>query len=151
MGTRADFYVDNRGDMTWLASMFKDAHPWNIPIIVLAQVNPTMFAEHLFDWLDESAIDYQDTEWPWPWEDSRLTDYSYIMDDERGKVVAYSMKEKIIFDPLIVSVGEDLKTAKIASAVPNFPRLGVGYGPESSKAIQRIRKLFKLPKLPSRS
>ena len=66
------------------------------------------------------------------------------MDDERGKVVAYSMKEKMIFDPLKVGVGEDLKSAKIASAIPNFPRLGVGYGPKSPKALQRIRKLFKL-------
>jgi hypothetical protein len=144
MGTRADFYIDNRGDMTWLASMFKDAHPWNIPLVILAQVNPTMFTEQLFDWLEESSINHQDTKWPWPWEDSRLTDYSYIMDDERGKVVAYSMKEKMIFDPLKVGVGEDLKSAKIASAIPNFPRLGVGYGPKSPKALQRIRKLFKL-------
>lgn len=144
MGTRADFYIDNRGDMTWLASMFKDAHPWNIPVVVLAQVHPAMFAENLFDWLDKSGVDYQDTKWPWPWEDSQLTDYSYIMDDERGKVIAYSMRDKIIFDPLKVSVGEDLKSSKIASAVPNFPRLGVGYGPKSSKVIQRVRKLFKL-------
>lgn len=144
MGTRADFYIDNKGDMTWLASMFKNAQPWNIPVIVLAQVNPTMFSEQLFDYLEESGKGYQDTKWPWPWEDSQMTDYSYIMDCEIGKVVAFSMKEKIIFDPLKVSVGEDLKTAKIANAVPNFPKLGVGYGPESSKAIQRIRKLFEL-------
>lgn len=151
MGTRADFYIDNRGDMTWLASMFKDAHPWNIPLVVLVQVNPTMFAEHLFEWLDASKVDYQDTEWPWPWEDSQLTDYSYILDDERGKVLAYSMQDKIIFDPLKISAGEDLKSAKIASAVPNFPKLGVGYGPKSKKSIQTIRKLFKLSKLPFRS
>jgi hypothetical protein len=144
MGTRADFYIDNMGDMTWLASMFKDGMPWHIPTVVLAQVNPTMFSEKLFDFLDECNTDYVDTKWPWPWEDSRLTDYSYMMDCERGKVVGYSMQEKMIFNPLKVSVGEDLNSAKIANAIPNFPKLGVGYGPDSPKIIQRVRKLLKL-------
>jgi len=150
MGTRADFYIDNMGDMTWLASIFKDGHPWNIPLVILAQVDPTMFSEQLFDWMYASEVEYQDDKWPWPWEDSQLTDYSYIMDCERGKVIAYNMREKMIFEPMQVGVGTDLKTAKIASAIPNFPKMGVGYGPESSKTLQRVRKLFKLPKLPFR-
>jgi hypothetical protein len=142
MGSRADFYIDNGGDMTWLGSMFKDGHPWNIPIVLLAQVNPTMFTEQLYEYFD--TVEHVDHKWPWPWEDSRMTDYSYILDCERGQVVAFTMQEKMIFDPLKVGVGEDLNSAKVANAIPNFPKLGVGYGPKSPKVIQGIRKLFKL-------
>ena len=149
MGTRADFYIDNRGDMTWLASMFRDGHPWNLPIVLLAQVEPTMFTEQLYEYLE--TVDHQDHKWPWPWEDSQLTDYSYMLDCERGQVVGYTMREKMIVDPLKVSVGEDLNNSKIANATPNFPKLGVGYGPKSSKTLQGIRKLFKLPKFSFRS
>ena len=137
MGTRADFYIDNVEGMTWLGSIFRDGQPWNIPIVVLVQVNPTMFTEKLHEYFD--IADHQDREWPWPWEDSQLTDYSYILDCERGQVVGYTMQEKMIFDPLKVGVGEDLSSAKIANAVPNFPRLGVGYGSKSSKTLQGIR------------
>lgn len=149
MGTRADFYIDNMGDMTWLGSIFRNGQPWNIPIVLLAQVNPTMFTEQLYEFFE--LVEHQDHKWPWLWEDSRLTDFSYMLDCERGKVVGFTMQDKLIFDPLKVSVGEDLSRAKIASAVPNFPKLGVGYGPKSAKTLQGIRKLFKLPKLPFRS
>jgi hypothetical protein len=149
MGTRADFYIDNMGDMTWLGSIYRDGQPWNIPIVLLAQVNPAMFAEQLDEYFE--TVDNADHKWPWPWEDSQLTDYSYILDCEQGKVVGYTMQDKMIFDPLKVSVGEDLSRSKIANAVPNFPKLGVGYGQKSSKTLQGIRKLFKLPKFSLRS
>jgi hypothetical protein len=143
MGNRADFYIDNNGDMTWLASMYKDAEPWNIPIVVLAQINPVMFTEQLFGYLE--MVDHTDQKWPWDWEDSRMTDFSYILDCEREKVVAYSAEEKMIFDPLKVGVGEDLNNSKIANAIPNFPKLGAKTdGSKSSKPVSRIRKLFKL-------
>ncbi len=64
-----------------------------------------------------------------------MTDYSYILDCEKGKVVGYSAKDKMIFDPIKIGVGEDLYTSKIANAIPNFPRLGVRYGSKSSKPL----------------
>ena len=142
MGTKADFYIDNRGDMIWMGSIYEQGEPWHMPIPLLAQVNPTMFSEQLSEFLER--IKHMDQNWPWNWEDSRTTDYSYILDCERGQVIGYSSSVRLIFDPLKVTVGEDLETSKIANAIPNFPKLGDGHGQKSSKALQGIRKLFKL-------
>ena len=142
MGTKADFYIDNIGDMTWLGSIYTRGEPWHIPIKLLAEINPTMFAEELSNFLE--TVRHDDYKWPWHWEDSQMTDYSYMLDCERGKVIGYSMKDKMIFDPLKVVVGEDLNGSKIANAIPNFPKLGVKHGPASSKPLQGIRNLFKL-------
>jgi hypothetical protein len=149
MGTRADFYIDNKGDMTWMGSIYNDGEPWHMPITLLAQINPVMFAEQLSEFLEK--IRHTDQMWPWTWEDSRSTDYSYILDCERGRVVGFSSSDKMIFDPLRVTVGEDLNSSKIANAIPNFPKLGDGNGSKSSKPLQRIRDIFKLQKFPFRS
>jgi len=108
MGTRADFYIDDLGDMTWIASIYRNGQPWNIPLELLAQVNQVMFTEELYWFLEKVRDDYAGNRtWPWPWEDSRMTDFSYILDCEKGK----------------------------ANAIPNFPRLGVKHGSKSSKPL----------------
>jgi len=136
MGTRADFYIDDLGDMTWIASIYRNGQPWNIPLELLAQVNQVMFTEELYWFLEKVKDNYASNRtWPWHWEDSRMTDFSYILDCEKGKVVGYSAKDKMIFDPIKVGAGEDLNSAKIANAIPNFPRLGVKHGSKSSKPL----------------
>ena len=63
-----------------------------------------------------------------------MTDYSYIFDEEKGIVVAYSMTEKILFDPVKIVQGEDLNAAEIPGA-PDFPKMGVEYGYDLAQTL----------------
>lgn len=120
MGTRADFYVEKNEKLEWIGSLYKDGHPWNIPTDILIQINPVMFEELTVEFLEskDSAIKSKGDKWPWPWADSRLTDYSYIF--MGNKVFAYSPDEKRIYDPLMIVQGEDLESAKYFG-IPEFP------------------------------
>ena len=133
MGTRADFYTKDKDGMKWVGSIMKDGQPWNIDLDILIQINKTMFEVLVKTFLImkvDSVRDY----WPWLWPDSFMTDYSYIFDEEKGKVIAYMMTEKMIFDPIKIVQGEDLNTAEI-EGVPNFPKSGVIYGQNLTQTI----------------
>jgi len=108
MGTKADFYMEYSKRLQWIGSLYKDGHPWNIPTDILIQINPMMFEELVLDFLEskDSAIRQNGDTWPWPWADSRMTDYSYIF--AMGKVLAYSPETKYLFDPVKIVQGEDL-------------------------------------------
>ncbi len=123
MGTRADFYVIKHEKLEWIGSLYRDGHPWNIPTDILIQVNPVMFEELTVEFLQtkDSAIKSEGDKWPWPWADSRMTDYSYIF-GIYDKVVAYSPGVKHLFDPLKIVQGEDLIAAKFPFRV-KFPTM----------------------------
>ncbi len=135
MGTRADFYIGIR-EPKWIGSISRDAHPWNLPCKILIQNNATMYEEYVVDYLMENngTIESMGHPWPWLWEDSRLTDYSYFFANQSGIVYAYSMKEKIMFYPLKVMQGEDLNKARVLLP-ENFPTMGVGYGSNIKKVV----------------
>lgn len=135
MGTRADFYVGLR-EPQWIGSITQDGHPWNIACKVLIQVNKTMYEETVLEFLKlrNGIIASEDGKWPWPWEDSQMTDYSYFFTEQPGAVYAYSMREKIMFYPLKIMQGEDLNRARVMIGV-NFPKMGVDYGSEITNAI----------------
>jgi len=123
MGTRADFYIirdDNKTD--WIGSLYKDGHPVNIPTDILIQISPVMFEELTVEFLQkvDSKIALKGERWPWPWADSRITDYSYIFGlHQYERVIAYSPSTGF-FDPLQIVQGKDLTSAHILG-VPNFP------------------------------
>ena len=123
MGTRADFYIDRNNKIEWIGSLYKDGHPWNIPTDILIQINPVMFEELTMDFLEskDSAIRKNGDAWPWPWSDSRMTDYSYIF--TMNKVFAYSPGIRSLFDPLQVVQGEDLDYASFPYNVVHFPTM----------------------------
>jgi hypothetical protein len=123
MGTRADFYVGIR-EAEWIGSIFLDGHPWNIACKLLIQVNQVMYEETVFDFIRfrNGIIAKGKSNWPWPWDDGQLTDYSYFFSKAFGKVFAYSMQEKILFDPLKIMQGEDLNSAKIDIEI-KFPKM----------------------------
>lgn len=120
MGTRADFYVEKDKRLQWIGSLYKDGHPWNIPTDILIQINPIMFEELTLDFLrsKDSAIREDGDMWPWPWADSRMSDYSYIF--MMNKVMAYSPDATHLFDPLKIVQGEDLYYAAMPFSI-NFP------------------------------
>ena len=132
MGTRADFYVGVR-DPKWIGSISRDGNPWHIPCKILIQVNETMYEETVIEWLQINPTGNVD-QWLWPWEDSQLTDYSYFFSRAYGKVYAYTMNHKLMFDPLRIMQGDDLSSARVMIS-PTFPKMGVEHGSETTHFI----------------
>lgn len=99
MGTRADFYIRNENvepKMQWLGSIAWDGYEVDG---VETATTEQEFREKLsafFSKRDDVTLPEQG--WPWPWNDSRTTDYSWIF--ENGKVMA-SIFGYPLFDPLV--------------------------------------------------
>lgn len=78
MGTRADFYVGNGKEAKWLGSIAWDGYPDGIADDVLAAKTEQEFTaalESFFSKRDDVTL--PEYGWPWPWNDSNTTDYSY--------------------------------------------------------------------------
>jgi hypothetical protein len=87
MGTRADFYVGRGRDAEWLGSIAWDGYPDAMTGNLLQATTPGMFRTEVAAFLAErDDATTPEMGWPWPWEDSNLTDYAYAFDD--GKVWA---------------------------------------------------------------
>lgn len=98
MGTRADFYVrKDTGDMEWLGSIALDGNPAGIDTQVLDADREEAFKYQVAKFIEREDGTNPYMGWPWPWDDSRTTDYAYIF--ENGKVMA-SYFGGSLFDPL---------------------------------------------------
>ncbi len=87
MGTRADFYVGRGKKAEWLGSVAYDGCPEGIDDAVLAAADEAVYRSAVSDFLKRREDGTTpDRGWPWPWEDSHLTDYAYAFDD-RGVFV----------------------------------------------------------------
>lgn len=83
MGTRADFYIrDICQDqfMYWLGSIGWDGYPEGIDKKILKAVDLEAFKTAVGDCLSREDGTCAKEGWPWPWEDSNTTDYSYVFD-----------------------------------------------------------------------
>lgn len=87
MGTRADFYIGRGENAEWLGSIGWDGNPYGLPERLLAASTEDDFKAAFHAYI-ASRDDFTspDMGWPWPWNDSRTTDYAYAFDD--GKVWA---------------------------------------------------------------
>lgn len=97
MGTRADFYVGRGQNATWLGSIAWDGYPegitpvgneWPGGVSLFDATTEGEFRARLallFDGRKDVTLPAQG--WPWPWKDSRTTDYAYAFHD--GKVIAW--------------------------------------------------------------
>lgn len=110
MGTRADFYVRRGEKAEWLGSVAWDGYPEGIVSKTAydpstddcgngdaEEGEPTFGAPELFDNKDEGSFretvnalierrrdgTFPKDGWPWPWEDSQTTDYTYAFDGDR--------------------------------------------------------------------
>jgi hypothetical protein len=102
MGTRADFYVGRGKDAEWLGSIAWDGYPSGISLTGIEKDSfgvetHSDFPEgqHLFDsttkeefasrlaqfFQNRTDVTLPSMGWPWPWEDSHLTDYTYAFDN----------------------------------------------------------------------
>lgn len=120
--TKGDFYIGTGFDARWIGSINHDAQPQLIPCEILIQINPIAFEEKVLDFLEKdcrSSIAQRGDEWPWPWADSRFTDFSYMFDLIQGRILASEFGREL-FDPLVILQGEDLMKANIGG-MPKFP------------------------------
>jgi hypothetical protein len=84
MGTRADFYVEKHEGLEWLGSIAWDGH--EIDHIPLAATE-AQFRQHVEEFFaGRDDVTRPERGWPWPWNDSRLTDYAYVFVDGVGVV-----------------------------------------------------------------
>lgn len=83
MGTRADFYVGRGEQAEWLGSIAWDGHPESIDAQVLGCSSPEAFRHALADFFSKrDDVTLPADGWPWPWDDSRTTDYAYAFDGD---------------------------------------------------------------------
>jgi hypothetical protein len=85
MGTRADFYVGRGPEAEWLGSVAWDGYELDEPL--RRSTNEQQWRNRVEQFLasrDDGTT--PDMGWPWPWEDSRTTDFAYAYDG--GKVWA---------------------------------------------------------------
>lgn len=81
MGTRADFYVGRGEQAEWLGSIAWDGYPDGIEDKILSATDEAVYREHVHGFIASREDGTKPEQgWPWPWEDSRTTDYTYAFD-----------------------------------------------------------------------
>lgn len=84
MGTRADFYIGRGPTAEWIGSIAWDGYPDGMPRELLGLTDEDLFRKYVVAFLKERDDGTTpDMGWPWPWEDSRTTDYAYALDEGR--------------------------------------------------------------------
>ena len=82
MGTRADFYVGRGKEAEWLGSIAFDGYPSGQPSSVVSCLSEKDFRERVAAIIAaRDSGTRPDQGWPWPWTDSRRTDYAYAFDE----------------------------------------------------------------------
>jgi hypothetical protein len=78
MGTRADFYVGQGKDAEWIGSISWDGYPDAIADEVLQAIDADSFRAAVASFFSSRTdVTLPEHGWPWPWNDSGTTDYSY--------------------------------------------------------------------------
>jgi len=119
MGTRADFYIGRGKDAIWKGSVAWDGYPNGISQEILKATTEAEFNSALIAYFadDRDDVSTPDMGWPWPWENSQTTDFSYAFDN--GKVWA-SCFGHAWFDPL----KEEGDNSEISDPKVEFPHMG---------------------------
>ncbi len=138
MGTKADFYVGMGKKSEWIGSLLSSGDVWNIPVDIFIQVNQMMFEEMVLEFLHDhdGVVD----EWPHPWSDSRMSDYSYIFYPEHEKVYM-SQAGEILVDPIKILQGQSLTEANVFLGEPKFPIML----PQTLNQTEELLKQYGLP------
>ncbi len=102
MGTRADFYIKNKEELEWLGSIAWDGYPEGLTLKsnasaqILEAKDESDFRDHVLRFMNEREdSSYPKDGWPWPWDSSNTTDYSYIFD---GKTFVNCFGKELVDD-----------------------------------------------------
>jgi hypothetical protein len=130
MGTRADFYVGRGEKAEWLGSIAWDGY--TVEGGLLDSKTETEFRTKLEEF-SKTRRDWTSPQdgWPWPWEDSRTTDYAYAFDG--GKVWA-SRFGREWHDPL-KEMPENLPESAVFPDMKKVQK--VTFGPRSGVIVVR--------------
>ena len=78
MGTRADLWIGRGENAEWLGSIGWDGYPSGIDKKIFKKKTEKTYRNAVLKFLAEREDATLPADgWPWPWEDSHLTDYSY--------------------------------------------------------------------------
>lgn len=97
MGTRADYYVGRGKQAEWIGSTGWDGYPSGRDNYLLTAITEKDFRESVAKTIAAENGSTPETGWPWPWETSHTTDYSYAFDDGKVWCSCYGHEW---FDPL---------------------------------------------------
>lgn len=126
MGTKADFYfMDHDGSLEWFGSVNQNGGYNQIPVEILLASNKIIFEELVSDMiatLSNAALKYNGDGWPHLWEDSRITDYTYIFHECTGKVYVSHFGGRLM-DPIKLLRGMDEIGADNGMGIPNLPKM----------------------------
>lgn len=84
MGTRADFYIGRGEEAKWIGSVAWDGFPDSVGADLLSATTEEEYLA-VFNSTIAKRKDFTDPVqgWPWPWEDSQTTDYSFAFDQNK--------------------------------------------------------------------
>jgi hypothetical protein len=97
MGTRCDFYIGKGKAAEWLGSVAWDGNPGCFQDIIRTKSDQEFRCAVMKELKNRDDATLPDDGWPWPWDDSRTTDYAITIFD--GKVLASCFGHDF-FDPL---------------------------------------------------
>jgi len=129
MGTRADFYLGTGLEAEWLGSVAWDGYPgeYGIPASILDATDKDKYLTAVdFFLTSRDDATYPRHGWPWPWENSRVTDYAYAFVDEQVLISCFGSLYMPV--PAFVALSEDELEA-LPRDVEVFPDMS---------AIQRV-------------
>lgn len=132
MGTRADFYVGRGANAEWLGSIAFDGYPTGHPSDVIPATTEADYRARVAKML---AGVYHATlpehGWPWPWDDSRTSDYAYAWD--AGRVWGHGC---CWFDATMIEPEEDEHECAGEGAFPDMSsRKAVTFGKRSGLIV----------------
>lgn len=95
--------------------------------IFLIQVNKIMFEEMVLELLElsDSIIPENGDKWNYLYSDSSLTDYVYMFDNHREKVLMYQNGTDVLYDPIKIIQGQSLIESIEIYEKPKFPKIGL--------------------------
>jgi hypothetical protein len=161
MGTRADFYVGRGEQAEWLGSIAWDGYPDGISLtsaeretrfgISTAKHYDWPNGEHLFDaatelefrervrqfFANREDITLPEQGWPWPWETSHTTDYSYAFDAGTVYACCFGHRWYRANDP---ALNEDETEGKEAVFPDMTARQNVTFGKRSGVMVLGVPK-----------
>lgn len=85
MTTRADFYVGEGPEADWLGSIAYDGYPAGLEDSrVLEATTEAEYRNAVSEFLvSRNDATMPDEGWPWPWDDSSISDYAYAWMDDK--------------------------------------------------------------------